>query len=127
MKLKLQAVVWFILFSSAAACPFANSSFGGGALPPNDAVHRQNLRRRLNSVGDQPKQRKLQTGGGCVTEDTYDDIFVDISAASDAQPNNVQRSHFLGAIVRLGELLFVYAFAFVSCVMLRSNSSHTCF
>mmetsp|Transcript_27325 Transcript_27325/g.39135 ORF Transcript_27325/g.39135 Transcript_27325/m.39135 type:complete len:552 (-) Transcript_27325:996-2651(-) len=101
MKHEIQAVAWFILSSSVAACPFANSSFGGGGLPPNDAVHRRNLRRRLNNIDDPPKQRKLQTGGGCVTEDTYDDIFLDISAASDEQPNNVARSHFLGGIVRL--------------------------
>ena len=103
MKYEIQALAWLILSPPVAACPFANSSFGGGGLPPNDAVHRQNLRRRL-SIDEQPKQRELQTGGGCVTEDTYDAIFSDIAAASDAQPNNVERSHFLGGIVRLGEL-----------------------
>eukprot|EP00574_Skeletonema_japonicum_P001168 CAMPEP_0201740636 /NCGR_PEP_ID=MMETSP0593-20130828/46404_1 /ASSEMBLY_ACC=CAM_ASM_000672 /TAXON_ID=267983 /ORGANISM="Skeletonema japonicum, Strain CCMP2506" /LENGTH=600 /DNA_ID=CAMNT_0048234957 /DNA_START=99 /DNA_END=1901 /DNA_ORIENTATION=- len=149
MKHKIQAVAWLILSSSVAACPFANS-FGGGGQPPNDAVHRQRLRRRLNNIDDQPKQRLLQVGEGCVTEDTYDAIFSDILSCGTASPtpaplpttppiqaptvpptagptrdgdcltedtydaifsdievtsngltNNVERSHFLGGIVRL--------------------------
>jgi len=103
MKHKIQAVAWLILSSSVAACPFANS-FGGGGQPPNDAVHRQRLRRRLNSIDDQPKQRLLQVGEGCVTEDTYDAIFSDIEVTSNGLTNNVERSHFLGGIVRLGEM-----------------------
>ena len=99
---KIQALACWLNLYSAAACPFA-SNFGSsdGRSPPNDAVHRRGLRRRLNGIDtSQPKQRELQAEG-CLTEDTYDAIFVDIEAASAAQPDNVARSHFLGGILRL--------------------------
>eukprot|EP00984_Skeletonema_dohrnii_P017431 scaffold7921_cov157-Skeletonema_dohrnii-CCMP3373.AAC.2 len=107
MKHKIQALTWLLLSSTAAACPFASSfESSGGNLPPNDAVHRQGLRRRLNEIDstEQPNQRELQVGGECVTEGTYDAISLDIEAASAAQPNNVARSHFLGGILRLGKM-----------------------
>ena len=102
---KIQALACWLNLYSAAACPFAsNFSSSDGRSPPNDAVHRRGLRRRLNSIdSSQPKQRELQAGD-CLTEDTYDAIFVDIEAASAAQPDNVARSHFLGGILRLGEM-----------------------
>ena len=107
MKHNIQALTLLILSSSAAACPFATSfENSGGNLPPNDAVHRQGLRRRLNEIDstEQPNQRELQVGGECVEESTYDAISLDIEAASAAQPNNVARSHFLGGILRLGKM-----------------------
>lgn len=102
---KIQALACWLNLYSAAACPFA-SNFGGnsdGRSPPNDDVHRRGLRRRLNGIDTSQPKRQLQAEG-CFTEDTYDAIFVDIEAASAAQPDNVARSHFLGGILRLGEM-----------------------
>eukprot|EP00986_Skeletonema_menzelii_P001454 scaffold386_cov135-Skeletonema_menzelii.AAC.9 len=133
-KHKIQALAWLKLnLYSAAACPFASNFGSSGGSPPNDAVHRQGLRRRLlNSINSsQPKQRELQVGGGCFTEDTYDAIFVDIEAASAAQPNNVARSHFLGGILRLGEMktaetvLIICMYVLLLITSLRSNTHDT--
>ena len=99
MKTTSQALTWFVLSSSASACPFGSR---GGQLP-NDAVHRQQgLRRRLTSINNHPaSQRKLQED--CISSDTYDAIEADITALSAAQVDNIARGHFLGGILRLGE------------------------
>jgi hypothetical protein len=98
MKVTSQAITCFVvLSSSASACPFGNS---GGALP-NDALHRQGLRRRLSS-NDRNVQRELQLQADCMTEDTYDSIFSEVEGISAAfGEDNIARGHFLGGIVRL--------------------------
>jgi hypothetical protein len=99
MKPTSYALTWIVLSSSATACPFGSS----GSAPPNDAVHRQGLRRRLTNIDYRPAQRELQLDADCLTEDTYDAIYSDIEALSAAHADDVSRGHFLGGIVRLGE------------------------
>lgn len=103
MKPSIRAFVWFVLSSSATACPFGSS----GGAPPNDTVHRQRLRHRLSNINidhHRPEQRELQLEEDCLTEDTYDAIYSDIEAMSAVLADNVSRSHFLGGILRLGEI-----------------------
>eukprot|EP00985_Skeletonema_marinoi_P027084 scaffold21705_cov110-Skeletonema_marinoi.AAC.1 len=100
MKPAIQAFVWFVLSSSATACPFGSS----GGAPPNDTVHRQRLRHRLSNIDHRPEQRELQLEEDFLTEDTYDAIYSDIEAMSAALADNVSRSHFLGGILRLGKM-----------------------
>lgn len=94
----------------SAKCPFKNSN---DAIP-NDATHEKHLRRRrLASLSEDPVTKEnlnkiVKRRGGeerilqeCLSEEDYHAIDLDIAELSSAIVSEVDRSHFLGAIVRL--------------------------
>ena len=100
------------------ACPFSKAS--GSETPPDDANHK-NLRRRrvLASLSEDEgirstiadlaakRQKRHLQNSACVSTSVYDTIHddvVDIANAivnADGSPNQRERGHFFGGIVRL--------------------------
>jgi len=96
---------------SNAACSFAKSGNGGEVPENHPGLGLRSLRnnpaaegRMTNLLRQRQAARSLQTGGGCFTRVTYNDIIEDIRLIFEGMTDiNTSRDagHFCGGIVRL--------------------------